>query len=195
MIKRLIDALMLWLERQLYDNRPLASKEPAAEEPKLKTWRDDYTADQVARLDAFLDMISYAEGTDRYGQSQGYDVLVGGELFTSYEDHPRQSVFLPRYKIHSTAAGRYQILARYWDHYKVLLSLPDFGPDSQDRYAIQNIREQRALNDVLTERPQEAIRKCANIWASFPGAGYGQREVRMTELLNFFWMRLEHHRQ
>jgi len=142
-----------------------------------------------ANMRAFLDMISHAEGTDRYGDEAGYNVIVGGELFTDYSDHPNKRVWLPAYGIHSTAAGRYQILHRYWKHYQAQLGLPDFGPASQDRYAIQQIRERGAYHDVMAGRISDAIRKCANIWASFPGAGYGQREVAARDLLDFYQQR------
>ena len=93
---------------------------------------------------AFLDMLAWSEGTDHPRQKsndRGYDVIVGGELFNSYRDHPRRVVTLPRLGIKSTAAGRYQLLARFWPHYRDLLELDDFGPYSQDLVAIQLIRE------------------------------------------------------
>ncbi len=66
---------------------------------------------------AFLDTISFSEGT--YGKGDdGYNVLVGGSFFDGYDDHPRISVYLPSLNIHSTAAGRYQLLERYFDAYK-----------------------------------------------------------------------------
>lgn len=40
---------------------------------------------------AFLDMVAWSEGTDNGRQktrNHGYDVIVGGELFTDYSDHP-----------------------------------------------------------------------------------------------------------
>lgn len=135
---------------------------------------------------AFLDMIAWSEGTDNGRQptrNHGYDVLVGGELFDGYADHPRRLVRLPRLGISSTAAGRYQLLSRYWDHYRRQLRLEDFGPISQDRVALQQIREQRALGDIQAGRIAEAIAKCRNIWASLPGAGYGQREHAADDLI------------
>lgn len=132
-------------------------------------------------LKAFLDMIAFSEGTLRFGDDDGYNVLVGGKLFKGYADHPRELVTInPGLK--STAAGRYQILARYYDAYKKLLDLKDFGYDSQDAIAIQMIKEQRALDDVEAGRFNEAVEKCRNIWASLPGAGYGQRENSLAEL-------------
>lgn len=136
---------------------------------------------------AFLDMLAWSEGTDNGKQcssNHGYDVIVGGALFTSYVDHPRRLVALPRLGIKSTAAGRYQLLSRYWDAYKDSLKLVGgFTPENQDRVAIQQIREQGALNDIKAGRVTEAIAKCSNIWASLPGAGYGQHEQTVEKLI------------
>ena len=133
---------------------------------------------------AFLDMLAVSEGTDDGRQptrDDGYDVLVGGKLFNSYADHPNVLVKLSP-TLSSTAAGRYQILYRYWPHYKALLKLPDFGPLSQDRYAVQQLKEQRALADIQAGRFDKAVAKVRNIWASLPGAGYGQHEQKIERL-------------
>lgn len=133
---------------------------------------------------AFLDMIAYSEiGPDLLARSNdGYNVLVGGTLFSGYDDHPRKLVSLPKLGIKSTAAGRYQLLARYFDAYKKQLGLKDFSPASQDAIALQQIKEQRALIDIETGNFELAVKKCRNIWASLPGAGYGQRENDMAKL-------------
>lgn len=133
-------------------------------------------------LRAFLDLIAWSEGTYSRGEN-GYNVIVGGTTFTTYADHPRQLISLPRLGIKSTAAGRYQLLAKYFDAYKKQLGLTDFSPLSQDKIAIQQIKEQRALDDILLGRIPQAIDKCSNIWASFPGAGYGQHEHSLGALL------------
>lgn len=133
---------------------------------------------------AFLDMLAVSEGTDDGRQptkDNGYDVLVGGQLFTDYSEHPNVLVSLSA-KLSSTAAGRYQILYRYWRHYRALLRLPDFGPRSQDRYAIQQLKERRAIADIQAGRFGEAVAKVSNIWASLPGAGYGQHEQKIERL-------------
>ena len=46
-------------------------------------------------------------------RNHGYDVIVGGELFTDYPDHPRKLVTLNP-KLKSPGAGRYQLLSRWW---------------------------------------------------------------------------------
>lgn len=137
-------------------------------------------------LSAFLDMIAWSEGTDNGRQptkNSGYDVLVGGKLFTGYADHPRVLVDLPRLGIKSTAAGRYQLLARYWDAYRKQLGLKDFSPINQDAVAIQQIKERGALPLIEAGKTAEAIARVSNIWASLPGAGYGQHEQRLDNLL------------
>ncbi len=130
---------------------------------------------------AFLDMIAHSEGTAGHGDD-GYNVLVGGELFTGYADHPRRLVQI-RTGFASTAAGRYQLLARYFDAYKQLLGLHDFEPLSQDRIALQQIKECHALERIQAGDIAQAIAACAHIWASLPGAGYGQHENRLSTLL------------
>lgn len=138
---------------------------------------------------AFLDMLAWSEiGQAMLAKSDdGYNVLVGSlphkmSLFHVYADHPR--VYVAHVK--STAAGRYQILGRYWDHYKRLLKLPDFGPESQDRYAIQQLKEQGALPLIQAGDIPGAIDKVRNIWASLPGAGYNQHEHRLANLIDAY---------
>lgn len=139
----------------------------------------------MSNLDAFLAMVAHSEGTAAIGD-RGYNCLVGSTAkqpltFGSYADHPRVKVQL-RSGLVSTAAGRYQILGRYFDAYRSQLNLPDFGPASQDAIALQMIREQRALDDVVAGHFDSAVAKCANIWASLPGAGYGQHENQLADL-------------
>lgn len=138
---------------------------------------------------AFLDTIATSELGPRLllASDNGYNVLVGStpampRLFSSYADHPRQLIDLPRLGIKSTAAGRYQLLARYFDAYKKQLGLRDFSPASQDAIALQQIRERGALADIEAGRFADAIAKCRNIWASLPGAGYGQNENTLAYL-------------
>lgn len=136
---------------------------------------------------AFLDLIAWSEGTDNGRQptnDDGYDVVVGGGLFHSYGDHPRRLIDLPSLGIKSTAAGRYQILSRYWDHYRKQLGLQGgFTPENQDRIALQLIRECKALDDIKAGSIAEAIHKCRSRWASLPGAGYNQHEHKVSNLL------------
>ena len=135
-------------------------------------------------LKAFLDMIAVSEGTAGKGDD-GYNVIVGGALFESYDDHPRKLVWL-RPGLASTAAGRYQLLSRYYDAYKKQLNLPNFSPISQDLIAVQQIKERGALQDIEKGYITIAIDNVKNICASLPGAGYGQHENKLDKLITSF---------
>lgn len=135
-------------------------------------------------LDAFLDMLAVSEGTAHLGDD-GYNVLVGGTLFDVYADHPRRLVNI-REGLSSTAAGRYQLLQRYFDHYKKLLGLKDFSPESQDKIAIQQIREFKGLPLIEAGAFEQAVAKLSPLWASLPGAGYGQHENKISKLISAY---------
>lgn len=137
---------------------------------------------------AFLDMIAVSEiGAPLLAASDdGYNVIVGStaehpDLFASYADHPRKLVEL-RPGLKSTAAGRYQLLSRYFEAYRAQLHLPDFSPESQDAIAVQQIKECHALPEIMAGRLEHAVSLCAHIWASLPGAGYGQHENLFEKL-------------
>ena len=134
---------------------------------------------------AFLDMIAHSEiGSALLAVSDnGYNVLVGSTpskplLFTSYADHPN----ILNAATNSTAAGRYQVLHRYWVYYKNMLKLPDFGKASQDAVALQYLKECHALADIDAGNFASAVNSCAHIWASLPGAAYGQHVNKISDL-------------
>lgn len=143
---------------------------------------------------AFLDMIAASEiGPAMLAMPEtdnGYKVIVGStaahlNLMQSYADHPRILIAI-KPGLNSSAAGRYQLLARYFDAYKRLLNLSDFSPASQDAIAIQQIRERNALDDIDAGHFQVAVGKVSNIWASLPGNSYGQHVNQMAALENAY---------
>ena len=75
-------------------------------------------------------------------------------------------------KLKSTGAGRYQLLSRWWFYRKQqperLLS------EKSGRCGIAAGRG--ALPMIDRGDIRQAIDRCSNIWASLPGAGYGQFE-------------------
>lgn len=147
----------------------------------LQEWTDMNQTNAAAdpNVYAFLGMLRVSEGT---AGPDGYRTLVGGQLFNSFADHPRQLVWLPNLGISSSAAGAYQILRKTWDGVRNKLGLPDFSPLSQDAAAIELIRQRGALADVRAGRFAVAVEKCKKEWASLPGAGYGQRENSLARL-------------
>ena len=56
--------------------------------------------------------------------------------------------------------------------------------ESQDAVALQQIKERGALPMIDRGDIRQAIDRCSNIWASLPGAGYGQFEHTTAWLQN-----------
>lgn len=136
---------------------------------------------------AFLDMIAYSELKGLIEISdRGYNVIVGSTLkkpilFSSYADHPRKLIQINA-NLKSTAAGRYQLLSRYFDVYRKRLNLNDFSPLSQDLIAIQQIKERNVIPLIKAGKFEVAVAACSNIWASLPGNNYGQHTNDIAEL-------------
>lgn len=137
-------------------------------------------------LAAFLDLIAFSEGA-------AYDTIVTGEsgpsTFSDFSDHPFAPQFnrapvMVRAGLYSTAAGRYQLLYRYWVVYKAQLGIADYSPASQDAVAIQQMKERGAVDMVLAGNIQGAIEACSSTWASFPGNTYGQGGKSLGTLLD-----------
>lgn len=148
-------------------------------------------------LAAYLDMIAVSEGTatSPATKDDGYDVIVTGidkkpEIFTDYSAHPFANGRSPKQinsrGLNSSASGRYQHMRIHWKHYRDLLKLKDFGPVSQDMWAIQLIKECKAIPAIASGDIDKAIAQCRHIWASFPGAGYGQPEHGITKLVSAY---------
>ena len=132
---------------------------------------------------AFLDMLAWSEGTDNGRQktrNHGYDVIVGGELFTDYSDHPRKLVTLnPNSNQQAPDATSFFPVGGMPT---AQAGLKDFSPKSQDAVALQQIKEVRFTYD-WSRHIRQAIDRCSNIWASLPGAGYGRSSIRLTAWL------------
>lgn len=152
-----------------------------------------------ARRAAFLEMIKKAEGTAN--QSEPYAVLYGYVNFPGFNwsDHPgnlgwhgvqlsdsmcANAGFGPGCV--STAAGAYQIIKPTWNRLKKSVGLADFSPASQDRAALEIIRENHALQMIDDGQIEDAIYKVSNIWASLPGNTYAQGAKSIGRVLALY---------
>lgn len=151
----------------------------------------------MSNRDAFITMLTRSEGTatSPITQDDGFDVIVTGidgspEIFTDYSYHPFANGRAPKVINHkgleSTASGGLQILLHEWVYYKKLLNLQDFSRASQIAVGLQILKERHALPDIDDGNIDQAIAKCANIWASLPGNTYGQRENAISVLTQYF---------
>ena len=91
---------------------------------------------------AFLDMLAWSEGTDNGRQktrNHGYDVIVGGELFTDYSDQHRKLVTLNP-KLKSTGAGRYSASFPFRMPTVSSLAWKDFSPKVRTLWHCSRLR-------------------------------------------------------
>lgn len=140
----------------------------------------------VPQLSQLLAAIRLVEGTSG---PDGYRTLYGQTLFDDYSAHPSQlgweGVGLSDDQCsragrgpgcRSYAAGAYQINKTTWATVQRALSLPDFGPDSQDRAAAWLLADAGALGVPAAD----AVAAMAPVWDGFnaqrwaSGAGAAQ---------------------
>jgi lysozyme len=132
---------------------------------------------QDARVLAFLDMISAAEGAD-------YNTQFGGSRIASLASHPNKVVTVGSLK--STAAGRYQFLIGTWREAANALQLPDFQSHSQDLAAVYLMNKRGALKALLQNDFAGAVAAAGKEWASLPGSPYGQRTRSLAFVTNAY---------
>jgi muramidase (phage lysozyme) len=108
---------------------------------------------------AMLDLVAWAEGTD-----DRYDISYTGQSFTDFADHPRK--LFTANGVSSDAAGRYQFLSPTWDSLKAKLNLPDFSPASQDKAAIQLMKDAGCYGAAVRGDVQSFADRCWSQWAS-----------------------------
>jgi muramidase (phage lysozyme) len=142
---------------------------------------------------AFLDMIAFAEGTDKNvgdGSRTGYDIIFTFDRFTDFSDHPRR--IRCSGSLCSDAAGRYQFLSTTWDFCQQSLNLPDFSPASQERAAVFLIKNRGSLDDVEEGDIDKACfdpstgNGVSFEWASLPPGQFGQPVITLSEAENTF---------
>lgn len=147
----------------------------------MMTRSDLRSALENTNVRAFLRAIRLGEGTS---DDAGYMRLVGGGEFAHFIDHPRSKRWIERYKVWSTAAGAYQIIAKTWDGLVKQYGFPDFSPECQDEAAVALIAEKRALRHVKEGRIETAVGLLGGVWASLPGSTAGQRTEKLASVLN-----------
>lgn len=127
-------------------------------------------------VQAFLKVIRTGEGTT---DANGYRRIFGGQLFSSFADHPRITVSKSGYR--SSAAGAYQFIISTWDETARIMGLTDFSPATQDLAALGRIVARGALDDVKNGNFELAVKKCAREWASLPFSPYGQPTITISK--------------
>ena len=136
----------------------------------------------------WLDLIAYAEGTDRTRSGGGYRTMFGGGQAPSLERHPDTVIRPQGSKYASAAAGRYQFMPGTWGGAAKALGLNRFGEQEQDLAAIY-LMKQRGVDPTRDPITAENIAKLAPEWASLPTlqgkSYYGQPVKSLKDLYGF----------
>ena len=115
-------------------------------------------------------------------RNHGYDVIVGGELFTDYSDHLANLSAKPKTQINRR---RTLPASSCWvDVYRKEAWPERLLPKSQDAVALQQIKERGALPMTIAISVRQST--VAAISPSLPGAGYGQFEHKADSLIAKF---------
>lgn len=169
---------------------------PSIADRLLENFQPDLTPMDTTiakRRSAFLQVLQDSEGTSQY--ENPYGIIFGGKEMDGFNfaDHPGNLGFTDWAHFtangkdnYSTASGAYQFTLATWNRLKSKLGLPDFTPQSQDLAALELIREKGALNDIDTGDIASAVQKVASVWASLPGAPYGQPTHDMAFITNAY---------
>ncbi|OZB49736.1 MAG: hypothetical protein B7X60_00015 [Polynucleobacter sp. 39-45-136] len=114
----------------------------------------------------FLNFLGKSEGAD-------YNTVVGGSKFSDFSAHPNQ-IGLVTSDGPSTAAGKYQITGTTYRDVAPKIGVADFSPESQDKVAVELIKRNNAMDNVLKGDFMGAVDKLGGVWASLPSSKYNQ---------------------
>lgn len=131
------------------------------------------------KVQAFLLLIRYAEGTSG---PAGYRTITGGGKFESFKYHPgtRNPNLYRETGLNSDASGAYQFISTTWEPIAKKLGLKDFSPTSQDKGAVELIRQKSYLDEIERGGPgdlEKAIYGLAPTWASFPSGPQARTSI------------------
>ncbi|MDR7095531.1 glycoside hydrolase family 24 protein [Hydrogenophaga laconesensis] len=173
-----IDTITAWIQANVLETQ---QKEVTMNPPTTR----------AANVAALLDAIGWAEGTAN--QPDPYRVCYAySHTIQSFADHPYSLGEWPGVVLtaeqcrgaglnpgcRSTAAGKFQITVTTWRRLKPKLGLVDFSPASQERAAIELLRERGALARIERGDLAGAVAAARSEWASLPGANYAGQGMR-----------------
>lgn len=84
----------------------------------------------------------------------------------------------------STASGAYQFMPNTWGGLVKQYGFKDFSRYNQDLGAIALLAEKGSIKDILDGNIYAGLHKARKVWASFPGAGYNQKERTPEFMMN-----------
>lgn len=161
---RTVDTDLIEYQQDSTSSLPLLYLKIKVNEPLLETpphglskkAQENWMLLQQPAVQAYLEMISFAEGT----QEHGYHTMFGGDKLPHLKHHPG-----------GAAAGKYQFLSTTWEEVSKKLGLTDFSPLAQDLAAIEKLKERGIIHPLRQGQLNKAIKRGAREWASLPYNG------------------------
>ena len=123
-------------------------------------------SNEELNLRAYMTLIRIAEAGNT-GNPLPYDAQYGGGKISNYKTHPNK--LIKKWGNSSTAAGAYQFVFGTWNKLRIDLKLKDFSPMSQDKAAVEKIKERGGYDAVTTGNVENSNKKLKNEWSSLPG--------------------------
>ena len=142
--------------------------------------KENLTYFQNPYVRAFAWAIMEAEGTTTHG----YYTYYGGSRLASLAWHPSKAIKVGGWT--SSASGAFQFLTDTWNGLAYKLGLTDFGVDSQNAAFVELLREKNALTSIMQGDIDTTVYRVRKVWASLPGAGYGQGEKTLEQVRNWY---------
>jgi muramidase (phage lysozyme) len=124
-------------------------------------------------LTAILNTIAWAEGTH-----DKYNISYTGATFEDYGTHPKK--LYCSNGVCSDAAGRYQFLSTTWEPLADRLKLPDFSPASQDKAAIQLLKDNNCYGAAVRGDVRAMADRCWTVWASLKSSSGAKLDARQN---------------
>ena len=134
---------------------------------------------------AFLDMLAWSEGTDNGRQENQKSWLwrhCRRRAIYWLLRSPRKLVTLNP-KLKSTAPNATSFFPVGGMLYRKQFGLKDFSPEVRTLWHCSRLRSVALYLWLIVVDIRQAIDRCSNIWASLPGAGYGQFEHKADSLI------------
>ena len=116
-------------------------------------------------------------------RNHGYDAIVGESIYWLLRSPCK---LVTKLKTQINRRRTLPAFSRWWDAFPRQLGLKDFSEKFVDAVALQQIKERGAYSMIERGDIRQAIDRCSNIWASLPGAGYGQFEHKADSLIAKF---------
>ena len=139
---------------------------------------------------AFLDMLAWSEGTDNGRQKTRTRLWRHCRRRAIYRLLRSPQTCHAKPKTQINRRRRYQLLSRWWMPTASSLAWKTSLRKVRTLWHCSRLRSV-ALYLWLIGDIRQAIDRCSNIWASLPGAGYGQFEHKADSLIAKFKKRAE----